>query len=271
MKSGVRSYFEATLGVVLFFASTMMAFAGGTGEIIVSAAASLKNVLETVGRKFEAKNPGSRITFNFGASGALVNQILGGAPADLLFSADIRDFDRLVHPEGVASGQGNLLIPGHPLPFLRNQLVLVVPGKSTLEIKSLAGLASNDWKKIAIGNPRTVPAGRYASETLGAERLSEQLGSRLVLCENVRQVLDYVSRGEVEGGFVYRTDARSAQPGEVKVLFEIPVEMHSPILYGVGRMAGSSNQGLADGFLTFVLQPESLEVFSNAGFLTLGK
>ncbi|MFZ2955835.1 MAG: molybdate ABC transporter substrate-binding protein [Candidatus Ozemobacteraceae bacterium] len=259
--------------VVIFcsLALNTVSFAAESREICVSAAASLKNVMEAIGKKFEEKNHGEKITFNFGASGALLNQIIGGAPVDIFFSADIRDFGKLGERKsrflGTQMKFKSLLVTGYPKPFVRNQLVFIIPGGSQLSPQSLADLKKKEWEKIAVGNPKTVPAGRYAAETIKAENLTETLKDRLVLCETVRQVLDYVIRGEVEGGFVYQTDANTAKQGEIKQVFVIPPEKHSPIVYGLGIMIATSNADLAEKFLAFIAQPECQEIVTAAGFL----
>lgn len=260
-------YFKRPLGghvrlsiiICCFLIWNVASFAVEPKEIIVSAAASLKNVMETIGKKFEEKNPGVKVIFNFGASGALLTQIIGGAPVDLFIAADIQDVRKL--------GEKNLLASGSSRPFLRNELVFIISGGSQLKAQSMADLKNPEWKNIAMGNPKTVPAGRYAEESLKAENLAEALKDRLILCENSRQVLDYVTRAEVEGGFVYQTDVKAAKPGEVKQVFAVPPEKHSPIMYGLGKMSATKNPDLTEKFLSFIAQPEGQEVFTAAGFL----
>lgn len=254
------------------------AVAAGPREIMVSAAASLRDVLEEAGRMFETQNPGTKVTFNFGASGALRSQIVNGAPVDLFLSADLRDVQALVEPGIPASGSdrhdvgsgppapGRALLRGPPRPFLRNELVFFVPTASTLTATGVAGLRGAAGGKFAIGNPRSVPAGRYAQEALQAAGVAEAIADRLVLCENVRQVLDYVRRGEADGGFVYRTDAGTVPPAEGRILFAVPPEQHSPIVYGAGRLAAAPQPELADRFLAFLSGPEAMAVFAAAGF-----
>lgn len=240
-------------------------------SILVSAAVSLKNVLEQCQKRFEAKNPDVKIKFNFGGSGMLLNQIKSGAPIDLFFSADIRDFEKIDVPDaGVASSAkpvAKIIADGYPKPFARNELVFIVPANSEAGPLDFEDLRMDALKKIAIGNPKTVPAGRYADEAARASGRYEALREKLVLCENVRQVLDYVVRGEVDGGFVYRTDAVLVAESVIRQAFVVSPDKHAPIVYGVGRLTAASNPELVERFVAFVSEPECQEIFTAAGFL----
>ncbi len=230
-------------------------------SILVSAAVSLKNVLEHCQKRFEEKNPDVKIKFNFGASGMLLNQIKSGAPIDLFISADIRDFEKIDAPAA------KIIAEGYPKPFAGNELVFIVPKNSEAGPLAFEDLRMDALKKIAIGNPKTVPAGRYADEAIRASGRYEALREKLVLCENVRQVLDYVIRGEVDGGFVYRTDAAQAAAGEIRQAFAVSPEMHAPIVYGLGRLTAANNPELVERFIAFMAGPECREILTAAGFL----
>lgn len=239
-------------------------------SILVSAAVSLKNVLEQCQKRFEAKNPDVKIKFNFGGSGMLLNQIKSGAPIDLFFCADIRDFEKIDAPDtasGTANPAAKIIAEGYPKPFARNELVFIVPANSEAGPLDFEDLRMDALKKIAIGNPKTVPAGRYADEAARASGRYEALREKLVLCENVRQVLDYVVRGEVDGGFVYRTDAALVAESVIRQAFVVSPEMHAPIVYGVGRLTAASNPELVERFVAFISEPECQEIFTAAGFL----
>jgi molybdate transport system substrate-binding protein len=164
---------------LLIFVPTTAVLAGE--ELVVSAAASLRNVMEAAGRLFESNNPGAKICFNFASSGVLAQQILNGAPVDVFFSADIKDFDRF-------SRQPDVLVPGFPREFMRNRLCFVVASHVKNSIASLEDIAKPEWQKIAIGSSATVPAGRYAEQALKAMALYDVLQARFIFCENVRQV-----------------------------------------------------------------------------------
>jgi molybdate transport system substrate-binding protein len=155
-------------------------------DLTVSAAASLSNALRELGPLFEARNPGMSVVFNFGASDTLLAQIARGAPADVFASADQETMDR-------ADAQ-KLLTAGSRRNFVANTLVMIVPGDSTLGLRAPADLQKPGVERFAIGNPASVPAGRYARRALEALRLWGAVEPKVVLAQNVRQALDYVAR-----------------------------------------------------------------------------
>ncbi len=224
-------------------------------ELIVSAAASLTNAFGEIGKKFESANPATRVVFNFGASGALLQQIDKGAPVDVFASAD-----QLTMNQAAEKG---LLVPGSRKDFAGNELVLIVPTGAKATVKTLKDLTAKDIGKIALGNPQTVPAGRYAQEVLTNEGLWDELKPKFIFGESVRQVLDYVSRGEVDAGFVFATDAVVAKD-HVKEALE--AAKHKPITYPISIVGSTKNKDLATRFVDFVLSREGEEVLSRYGF-----
>ena len=166
---------------------------------------SLKSAFEEIGALYATAAGGSRPAFNFGASGDLLAQIRGGAPADVFAAAAAKDMD-------VLEAEGRLL-PGTRVDFAANEIVLIVPAASTAGVSSFADLAKPAVARIAIVNPKTGPAGRYAEEVFASAGIADAVRPKLVLAENVRQVLDYVARGEVDAGVVYATDAAIAPAG----------------------------------------------------------
>lgn len=224
-------------------------------DLTVSAAASLTNAFREIGPLFEAQNPGTSVVFNFGASDALLAQIAKGAPADLFASADQETMDR-------AEAQ-KLLTAGWRRNFVSNSLVMVVPADSALGLKGAADLQKPSVRRVAIGNPGSVPVGRYAKGSLEAAKLWAAVEHKAVFAQNVRQVLDYVARGEVEAGFVYATDA-SIMKNKVKVVATLPTE--TAISYPVAAVAGSPNPVAARKFLDFVLTPAAQAVLARYGF-----
>ena len=170
-------------------------------EILVSAAISLKNAFEEIGLLYE-RQTGIRVRLNLGASGLLQKQIEGGAPADIYASAGERQMDELQ--------SGGWIIDDTRRNFVRNSLVLIVPEGTQIPLHTFEDLASPEVTRVAIGNPKTVPAGQYARQALKNLNLWNRIEPRLVLAENVRQVLDYVVRGEVEVGMVYGSDVSIA-------------------------------------------------------------
>jgi len=218
------------------------AYARAEQEIIVSAASSLRDAFIETGKGFEKENPGIRVIFNFAASGVLVQQIAGGAPVDVFASADEASMD-------LAEKKG-LILKSSRRNFARNSLVLVVPEASALDIKGLRNLAGNNVSRIAMGNPETVPAGRYARDILKENGHWDVLVKKFIYTNNVRQALDYVSRNEVDAGFVYTTDAVVAK-GKVRTVSVLKGKR--PAVYPIALTAASRQGGTGKKFIEFVL------------------
>lgn len=229
--------------------------AGGTQELTVSAAASLTNAFQELGQGFEKIHPGTKIIFNFAASGPLLQQISLGARVDLFASADERTMDQ-------AQAQG-LIVNSSRKNFVSNRLVLIVPAAEQLGVKGLNDLKWPGISKIALGNPETVPAGRYAQEALTGLGLWEALSPKFIFGESVRQVLDYVARGEVDAGLVYVTDAALAA-GKIRTVQEL--KEHRPIVYPIAVVAASGQKELAQRFQDYVMSPQGREILGKYGF-----
>lgn len=224
-------------------------------ELVVSAAASLTNVMQELGREFEQANPGVKITFNFGASGSLLQQLRNGAPVDLFAPASRRELDQ-------AEALG-LLAPASRRDFAANRLVLAVPADSRANLQALTGLTAPAFKRIGLGAPESVPAGRYAREVLAGAGLWEALAGKFIFGNSVRQVLDYLSRSEVDAGLVYVSDALLKR-NSIKVIAELPVP--GGIIYPVARLQGSRNPGEAERFQAFLLAQKAKALLIRHGF-----
>ncbi|MFT4100052.1 MAG: molybdate ABC transporter substrate-binding protein [Burkholderiaceae bacterium] len=228
-------------------------------SLTVSAAASLTDAFKTLAPQFEAANPGVTLRLNFGASGALLQQITQGAPADVFASADQETMDRAVAQK--------LVDPATRVDFVSNSLVLIEPASGGTGLKSLGDLSGPAVKRIAIGKVATVPVGRYTKEALESANLWSALEPKFVQADNVRQVLDYVSRGEVDAGFVYRTDAATRtgkEQGGVEVV--LTASGHKPVRYPVAVVQGSSNAAAAARFVTFLSSEPARQVLERYGF-----
>lgn len=247
---------KSTLKIIASAALLMASNLAAAGDVTVSAAASLTNAFKEVAQSFEAKNPGTKILLNFGASGALLQQMAKGAPVDVFASADQETMDLAVKQALVVSSSRR--------DFVRNALVLTVPSDSKLAIKSLKDLTQPGVVKVAIGNPASVPVGRYTQTALEAAKLWPAVSAKAINTQNVRQSLDYVARGEVEAGFVYATDA-AVMPDKVKVAFTVP--LNEVISYPIAASAGSSNAKEAKSFIDYVLSPAGQTILGKYGFL----
>ncbi len=227
-------------------------------EILVLAAASLSNVMTEIKTKYEAKNPGIKLTFNFGSSGPLQKQIEQGAPADLFISAGASQVDALE--------KENLLASGTRSNLLGNALVLVVPIDNAKKINSFEDITKAEL--LSMGDPASVPAGKYAQETLKNMKLWDSLRpTSIVYGKDVTQVLTYVENGNVDAGFVYTSDALSSS--KVKVVATAPADSHSSIVYPAAAISSSKNLNEDKDFLTYLSGAEAKALFVKYGFKVL--
>jgi len=223
---------------------------------VVGAAISLKESFNELGSIYEHRT-GTKVTFTFGSSGELEKQIEAGAPVDVFASAAEKEMDELQAK--------NLIARTTRKDFARNALILVVPADSQLHLQSFSDLQKPGVTKIAIGNPKTVPAGQYAQQLFQNMQIWPKIESRLILAENVRQVLDYVARGEVDAGIVYATDVQVAQ-GKVSVAARAADRDYGPILYPLAVIKDSANVNAAKGFVDLVVSPEGDQILKKHGF-----
>ena len=244
--------------LVVALTAMLLAAAGvDAQELTLSVAVSLKEATEDIGKTFMASHPGVTLRYNFGASGDLQKQIEAGAPVDVFLSAAQRQMDELE--------KANLVVPASRRVFAKNVLIVVKPADSRVDITKPADLLGPRVTRIAIGNPKTVPAGQYTEESLRALGLWDHLQPKLVFAENVRQVLDYVARGEVEAGFVYATDAAMRAQG-VKEAFRPPDDTYRPVVYPGAVVAASKQARLALDFLNALSSSQGQAVLARFGF-----
>jgi molybdate transport system substrate-binding protein len=226
-------------------------------EPTFSVAVSLKDAVEELGRRFMQAQAGVTLRYNFGSSGELQKQIEAGAPIDLFLSAAERHMDELA--------RRGLIVAGSRRVFARNVLVAVKPLDSGLDLATPADLLDARVRRVVVGNPKTVPAGQYAEQSLRALGIWERLAPRLVFAENVRQALEYVARGEVDAGFVYASDL-AARPGRVKETFRPGEDTYQPITYPAAVVAGAREPALAEAFIRLLLSAEGQAVLARFGF-----
>ena len=236
-------------------ALALAAAQAAAADLTVSAAASLTHAFREIAAGFEAVHPPTRVQLNFGASGALLQQIARGAPVDVFASADAETMQQ--------AEQQQLVRPGAKANFAGNALVVVVPHDARAAPTALADLARPAVKRLAMGIPASVPAGRYARAALEKANLWPAIEAKAIGAQTVRQALDYVARGEVDAGFVYATDAALAID-KVKVALIVPTGL--PILYPIAPVAGSAQPALARAFADFVVSPTAQAVLAKYGF-----
>jgi molybdate transport system substrate-binding protein len=227
-------------------------------EIVVSAAISLKDSLDEVSHLYMAANPNVSVKANYGASGTLEIQIEQGAPVDVFLSAAPKQMDAL-------DAKG-LLLAGTRKDLLRNEIVLIVPADSSLQLSTFGDLTRANVKHVALGEPTVVPAGQYAKEVLTNLGIYDAVNSKAVFAKDVREVLTYVETGNADAGIVYLTDALSSP--KVKVVAKASPNSHSPVIYPVAAIKGSKNRDAARGFVNFLSGPQARSVFEKYGFIT---
>jgi molybdate transport system substrate-binding protein len=238
------------LSVILLCQSCVWA-----ADLTVSAAASLTQAFQEIGVQFEKQYPDTKLKFNFGASGALLQQIANGAPVDVFASADTDTMDKAVAKGVVATSEVKI--------FTSNQLVLVAPTESKFHLQQLSDLKKADIKRIAMGLPASVPAGHYAQNVLEKTGLWSEVKNKIISTTHVRQALDYVSRDEVDLGFVYASDALLMQD-KVKVVFQ--VQTTTPIQYAIAKVSSSPHTDAANKFIAYLQANNAQAVLKKYGF-----
>ena len=240
---------------MLLVGSLWLAATPARPELLVSAAASLSDVFPETAKAWE-ESGGERLTFNFAASSALVSQIDAGAPVDVLVTADEETMGRLETK--------SLLLPGTRRPLLGNRLAVVVTNGSALVLKRAADLAGPGMKRLALGDPTAVPAGKYARAWLERQGVWNALAKRVVPTLNVRAALAAVAAGEAEAGVVYLTDV-AASP-KIALAFVVPDGEAPPIVYPAAVVAASKRPAAAKALLEFLGSPAARAIFDRFGF-----
>lgn len=242
----------------LSFLFTFMPVSARASEILVSAAASLTDVMKEIGSAYQSKSKDT-VKFNFGPSSGLARQIEAGAPADLFFSADLQQVDTL--------NKNGRLEPGTRKNLLSNQLVIIVPADSKLAISSPEDLLKADVRRIALAEPSSVPVGVYSSKYLADEGIWVRIKRKMVPVQDARATLAAVESGNVDAGFVYKSDAAVSK--KVKIVYEVPINKGPKITYPMAIVKDSKRKEAARDFMSYVESPAAKDVFKKYGFLVL--
>jgi molybdate transport system substrate-binding protein len=236
--------------------------AAKAADVVVFAAASLKNALDDIAAKWQ-HDTGKRAVISYAASSTLAKQIEAAAPADIFISADL---DWMNYLE-----QRKLIAPSSRLNLLGNTLVLIAPKDSDVAIAIAPGFpleAALGGGRLAMADPGSVPAGKYGKAALEKLGVWSAVESRVAAAENVRAALLLVARGEAPLGIVYKTDA-AAEPG-VKIVATFPADTLPPIIYPIALTATSSNPD-AKAFLSYLASPAARPLFEKQGFTVLAE
>ena len=248
---------RVSLAAALLALMPFVALAQSARGVTVLAAASLTNVLQDVGKRYEADNNGKTVVFSFAASMILAKQIEASAGADLFISADSESMDYLETK--------NLIAKSTRTNLLRNRLVLVAPADSKIRLSiaprfKLAEALQGG--RLALATVESVPAGRYGKAALMALGVWDSVKDHLAQGEDVRATLAYVARGEAPLGIVYATDAR-IEP-RVRVVGTFPDNTHQPIVYPAALTRDADPE--AARFLAYLKGPQAGRIFAAAGF-----
>lgn len=225
------------------------------GDLLIGAASSLTNAFTELATAFQQEHPDTKVLMSFASSDAVAAQVIQGAPMDIFASADQQAMDKAVAAGNIETGTRR--------DFVGNEVVLIVPADSTLGIGSLADLKAADVKRVALGNPATVPVGRYTRASLEHTGDWDTVKKNEVLGQNVRQVLDYVARGEVDAGFVFATDA-AIMRDKVKLAAKLPAP--ASVLYPIALVKRDGRNARAQDFLNFIATPKGEAVLAKYGF-----
>ena len=223
-------------------------------ELTISAAASLKDAMAKIEENFKVQHPNYTLTFNFGSSGSLMEQIKQGAPSDIFISAgasQMKDLDTA----GLIENDTNKSL-------VKNSLVLVGPKDTS--ITSFSDLTTDKVKHIGIGEITSVPAGKYANETLTKLGIKDKVTSKLVFAKDVKEVLAWSTSGNTEVGFVYFSDTKGND--SIKVIETISDDLHSPIIYPIGVIKASKNIDSAKIFEDYLFTDEAQKVLEDYGY-----
>ena len=248
----MKHLLKTTFSVILF----LLALHTHAAEVSVFAAASLTDALKQIAANYERQS-GDKIIFNLGASSTLARQIEAGAPVDIFFSADEAKMDGLA--------KKGLIDNSTRKSRLGNSLVVVVASDSMLKIDSAYALTNSAVQKLALAEPKSVPAGMYAKQWLEKFQLWPAIEPKVVPVENVRAALAAVESGNVEAGVVYKTDAAISK--KVKVVYEVPPKDAPEISYPIALVKESKQPGAAKKFLNYLDSREAGDIFKQFGFI----
>jgi len=235
-----------TLFLLVMFAAPALA-----GDVNLSVAASLKEVINELSDKFAKTHPGVKFLKNYGASGALAKQVENGAPSDVFISANLEWMEYLKNKKLVDTASIGTLT--------YNTLVFAGASGKAVSMQDLIRL-----EKIAIGSPKSVPAGEYAMEAFKKAGLDQQLAKKLVMAKDVRECLMYAEKGEVDGAFVYKTDALQAK--QAKILFTVPQELYPRVTYPMALTVAGAKYRDAAAFFAYLHSGDAKAVLAKYGF-----
>lgn len=231
----------------------------GNTELTVSAAGSLQEVMKAIKPLYEETYPDREIVYNFASSGSLQRQIEQGAPVDVFISAAVDKMDTLEKKD--------LILTETRRDLLKNRMVLVIQAgnKANLNITDFSDLTTDQVNLIALGEPKSVPAGKYAQDVLNYFNMADKVNAKAVYGKDVQQLLNYVATGNVEAGIVYRTDGQVSD--NVEIVAVAPEDSHSPVIYPVAVIKDSNTPEMGKELIEFLSTDEAQAIFEEYGFV----
>jgi len=227
-------------------------------NLLVSAAASLTDCMGELASLYMAQHPQVTIDCNFGSSGALQQQIEQGAPADIFFSAGVKQMKAL---------QDKALMEDATVRnLLQNRVVLITP-QSGVKLAAFEDLLKAEVTQIGVGEPKSVPVGQYTEEIFKNLGLTAQLAPKLIFAKDVREVLSWVETGNVQAGIVYETDAMISKT--ITICASAPEGSHKPVVYPVGVVKNTRHAVEAKALVDFLGTVEAAAIFARYGFTVL--
>lgn len=228
--------------------------------LTISAAASVKDAMEEVKTAYSKEKSNVTITYNFGGSGSLQQQIEQGAEVDVFISAATKQMDALKDK--------GLIMEDTSKNFLENKVVLVVP-RDSHAVTDFNDLSTDKVKKIGLGEPKSVPVGQYTEEVLTKLKILDSIKAKVVYGKDVKEVLTWVETGNADAGIVYETDAKISD--KVKVVAKAPEGSHKPVYYPAAVIKASKNSDDAKAFINYLFSSKAKPVFEKYGFAFIEK
>lgn len=243
------------LALILSLITSFISAAQPPVTLTVSSGAGLRNVMEAVQQTYNQITPDVTINYNFAASGVLRQQIEQGANVDIALLASQTDMDALQSK--------NLLLAGTRRNLLKSEVALIVPKNST-GISNFQDLTSQNIKRIAIGEPRSVPLGQYAEEVFKYFGIRDRIQSKLVYARSALEIMSYVESGNVDAGIVHDTNAK--QSDRVRMVAIAPAASHTPVIYPIAILKNSRNPSAARAFIQFLSSDRATTIFQQYGY-----
>lgn len=263
MNKKIKAIMKKAMSVLIMSAITVSYTACGSTakeskstELTILAAASLTDVCAELKTIYESENPGVELTFSYAGSGALQTQIEEGAPADIFFSASLKQMKAL--------DEEGLMVSDSITELLENKIVLIVPEGSDRDISAFEDVGTDKVGMIGLGDTESVPVGQYAREAFTALGLWDVTDSKANYGSDVRTVLTWVESGDVDCGVVYATDAYTTD--KVRIVATAPEGSCSKVIYPVGIVKASDNKEDAQKLLDFFKSEQAMKVFEKYGF-----